>query len=833
MRAPLEWIREYVTLPEGTTVADIADTYTRIGLEIEDVHTVEPTAGALVLGRVRDIEELTGFKKPIRFVTVALGPGNGPAGSDEPRGIICGATNFGVGDVVVVALPGAVLPGGFAIASRPTYGRLSDGMVCSARELGIGTDHDGILVVAGPDDETLEIGSDARALIGADDVVMEFAITPDRGYALSIRGLARELAAGLDAPYSDVAAHPVPDAPPGREVEIADPAGCSRFVTVDVNGVDPSARSPWTMRRRLQAAGIRSISLAVDVTNYVMLEYGQPLHAFDAAKLAGPIVIRRAGPDETLRTLDGSNRILAADDIVVTDDSGPISMAGVMGGESTEISSTTTDVVIEAAHWDPPSISRAARRHRLPSEASRRFERGVDREIAAQAAQAAAAMLVAAGGGAVGGRTDVGIAPGPRTVVLPLSEPERLAGRPYGPGVAARRLAQVGCGVDARTGADGHAELVVTPPSWRPDLTRPADLVEEIARLEGYDSIEPVLPAAPPGTGLTRAQLLRRRMSAQLAAEGLTEVLSFPFMGQRDLAALGIGEDDHRRRASLLTNPLDADRPCLQTTLLPGLVSTAVRNLSRGARDLALFEVGQVVVRSGPPVAPPALGVDGRPSDAELSALLAAVPDQPRHVAAVLAGQWERHGWWGPGRPADWADAVELARRVVALYGVTATPTAADIAPWHSGRCAALRVGERVVGHAGELHPAVVERLGLPARAVAFELDLDAIEPAGPAVPPMVSTHPPVHLDVAVVTGVEVPASEVTAALRDGGGELLESVRLFDVYAGEQLGPGRRSLAFALVVRAPDRTLTAAEATAIRDAAVAEASRRTGAELRS
>ena len=227
------------------------------------------------------------------------------------------------------------------------------------------------------------------------------------------------------------------------------------------------------------------------------------------------------------------------------------------------------------------------------------------------------------------------------------------------------------------------------------------------------------------------------------------------------------------------------------------------------------------------------LGVDGRPSDAELSELLAAVPDQPRHVAGVLAGQWERPGWWGPGRSADWADAIELARRVVALYGVASTGVATDLAPWHPGRCAAIRVGEVTVGFAGELHPAVVERLGLPPRAVAFELDLDAIDPAGPPVPPVVSTHPPVHLDVALVLDAAVPAADVTEALRAGGGELLESVRLFDVYAGERLGEGRRSLAFALVVRAPDRTLTVAEATVVRDRAVAEAASRTGAELRS
>ena len=308
MRAPLEWIREYVTLSDGVTVDDIVDTYTRIGLEIEGVHAVEPTDGALVVGRVLAIAELTEFRKPIRFVTVDVGPGNGPDGSDEPRGIICGASNFVAGDTVVVALPGAVLPGGLTIASRPTYGKVSDGMICSSKELGIGTEHDGILVLAGPDQDIAEIGSDARSLIGSDDVVIEFAITPDRGYALSIRGLARELAAGLDAPYTDVAAHPVPDVGPGHAVEIVDTAGCSRFVTVDVSGVDPSASSPWTMRRRLQAAGIRSISLAVDVTNYVMLEYGQPLHAFDAARLDGTIVVRRARDGETLRTLDGSDR---------------------------------------------------------------------------------------------------------------------------------------------------------------------------------------------------------------------------------------------------------------------------------------------------------------------------------------------------------------------------------------------------------------------------------------------------------------------------------------------------------------------------------------------
>jgi len=662
--------------------------------------------------------------------------------------------------------------------------------------------------------------------------VIEFAITPDRGYALSIRGLARELAAAFSAPYTDVAAHQIRPAGPGPSVEISDPERCSRFVAVGVSGIDPAAPSPWAVRRRLLAAGIRAISLAVDVTNYLMLEYGQPLHAFDARRLAGGIVVRRANPGEKLRTLDGVDRVLTDDDVVVADSSGAVSLAGVMGGESTEISGATTDVVIEAASWDPPSISRTVRRHRLPSEASRRFERAVDPAIAAVAAEAAAAMLIAGGGGALGGRTDAGSLTRPRPVVLALSEPERLTGRSFAPGVAATRLAQVGCQVQARTGESGRPELVVTPPSWRPDLSRPADLVEEIARLEGYETIAAVLPAAPAGTGLTGGQRRVRRVAADLASAGLTEVLSFPFMGERDLDSLGIPGDDVRRHAARLVNPLDVDRPLMQTTLLPGLLTTVQRNQARGARDLALFEIGQVVQPRDNAPRPPALDARQRPGDADLTTLLSAVPPQPRHVAAVLTGRWEHAGWWGPGRTADTTDIIGLARRIGRTCGAELTVRPTDLAPWHPGRCAQLRIGDWPVGYAGELHPAVTDRLGLPARSLALELNLDAFGEPVPPVPPAVSAFPPVYLDVALVVDDGVPAAAVTDALTDGGGPTLEAVRLFDVYTGDQVGPGRKSLAFALLVRAGDRTLTAAEALEVRDAAVASAAERTGAVLR-
>ena len=826
MRLSVDWLRSVVDVPASMSAQDVADTLVRIGFETEDVHLVPVTTGDLVVGRVLSIEELTGFKKPIRYCQVDVGPGHGPGGSDQPREIICGARNFVEGDRVVVALPGAVLPGGFAIASRQTYGHLSDGMICSVRELGTGSEHDGILVL----DQDAEIGADARALIGADDAVIELAITADRGYALSVRGLGREVGAALDVPFTDPAMMAIAErAEAGWPVTIADSDGCRRFVTVRVSGVNPAAPSPFWLRRRVQAAGIRSISLAVDVTNYIMIELGQPLHAFDSARIVGAITVRRAGSGEKLTTLDGAVRTLDPDDLVVADESGALSLAGVMGGQSTEISSATTDVVIEAAWWEPTVIYRTARRHKLPSEASRRFERGVDPQVAVAAAEKAAALLVRYGGGEVAGRSEVGTTIPPRTIEFRLAETQRLAGRVYERSAILRRLDQIG----ARVSDPGGETISVTPPSWRPDLIRPADLVEEVARLEGYDTIPSILPAAPSGTGLTERQRRARAVAADLASAGLVETLTFPFVNTADFDALGLPADDVRRFTSALLNPLDAARPELATTLLPGLLEAVVRNISRGSRDLALFEIGQVFLPGRNAPAAPRLPVDRRPSDADLARADASLPLQPRHVAVVLAGAADRAGWWGTGRVADWADAIELGRRIGRTAGVDVRVTRSEQAPFHPGRCGRLAVGDWPVGHAGELHPAVCERLGLPARTVALELDLDALPSAGTVTGPHVSPFPPVLLDLALVVGGDVSAADVSDALVAGGGELLESVRLFDRYAGPGVPEGLVSLAFALVVRAGDRTLTAADATAVRDAALAEAGRRVGAQLRS
>jgi phenylalanyl-tRNA synthetase beta chain len=712
-------------------------------------------------------------------------------------------------------------------------------MICSAKELGLGADHSGILVLP---PGTAEPGADALPLLGVDDPVVELAITPDRGYCFAVRGIARELAASLGEDYTDPARRvQVPEAEgPAWPVRIADEAGCPRFVTRRVTGVDASAPTPWWMQRRLLAAGMRPISLTVDVTNFVMLDLGQPIHAYDATRLQGGIVVRRAEPGEKLRTLDDVERTLDPDDLVIADDSGAIGLAGVMGGASTEIPLDKTgsvDVVIEAAHFAPTVIARAARRHKLPSEAAKRFERSVDPQLPPIAAERVANLLVEHGGGRIEpGRTDVGAAPVLPPVRMPLNLPDRTAGVTYERGATVARLTQVGCAVELETDADdrtGSVTVVVaTPPSWRPDLDLPAALVEEVLRLEGYDTIPSTLPPAPAGRGLTPAQLRKRAVSRALAETGHVEVEPFPFVGDATWDALGLPEDDVRRRTVAVANPLDADRDRLATTLLPGLLETLVRNKARGFDDLALYTIGQVVLPHRNPVPMPDPGVDRRPTDAEIAMIEAALPAQPVHVGVVLTGHREPRGWWGSGRAAGWQDAVEAGRLVGAASGVELRVTKAGLAPWHPGRCAALRVGEWVVGHAGELHPKVVEALGLPPRTCAMELDLDAIPLRDERPAPQVSPYPPVSVDVALVADEAVPAAEVAAALTEGGGELLEEVRLFDVYTGAQVGEGNRSLAYALRFRAPDRTLTNEEANAARDAAVALAAERVGAVLR-
>jgi phenylalanyl-tRNA synthetase beta chain len=827
MRVPYSWLREVVSAgAPGWDVkpADLEQALIRIGHEVEEIITLGPVDGPLTVGRVTSIEELTEFKKPIRACNVDVG-------EEKPREIVCGATNFVVGDLVVVALPGTTLPGGFDIAARKTYGHTSDGMICSAAELGLAADHSGILVLP---PGTAEPGASGAQVLGLDDVIFDLAITPDRGYCMSVRGLAREIACAYDLDFEDPAA--VPALPCDGEawpLTVQPETGVRRFALRPVTDIDPTAVSPWWLQRRLLLSGIRAISPAVDATNYVMLELGHPMHAHDLNRITGGLEVRFAADGETVETLDDVERRLNPADVLIVDDVATAAIGGVMGSGSTEMRDDSTDVLLEAAVWDPAAVSRTARRLRLPSEAARRYEREVDPAISVAALDRCASLLADIAGGQVSAKLTDWRGDPPRQdwslppIRIATELPDRVAGVSYRPGTTARRLTQIGATV-----SDAGDSLMVTPPSWRPDLLQPADLVEEVLRLEGLDVIPSVLPAAPAGRGLSAAQRRRRAIGKSLALSGYVEILPTPFLPAGVFDAWGLPADDARRKTTQVLNPLEADRPHLATTLLPGLLEALARNVSRGIVDVALFAVAQVVQPTEQTKAVELIPVDRRPTDDEIAGLDASLPRQPQHVAAVLTGLREPRGPWGEGRRSEAADAFEAVRIVARASGIDVTLRAAQHLPWHPGRCAEVLVGETVVGHAGQLHPAVIERSGLPKGTYAVELNLDAL-PIVDALPaPRVSPFPAVFQDVSLVVDADVPAQSVEDAVRNGAGELLEDVRLFDVYTGPQVGENRKSLTFALRFRAADRTLTEDEASAARDAAVQRAAEQVGAVLR-
>jgi phenylalanyl-tRNA synthetase beta chain len=852
MRAPVSWLTEYVEGAPVATGREVAASLVRLGLEEEGLHGGDIT-GPLVVGRVLEFaEEPQKNGKTIRWCQVDVGRHGQRVTEGTPQGVVCGARNFAVDDLVVVVLPGAVLPGGFAISARKTYGHVSNGMICSAEELGIGgagTDPHGIVVLQSllgeQEAATLTPGDDAIELLGLADEVVEVTVTPDRGYCLSMRGMAREYAHATGGTFLDPAAiESAPANERGYAVRLADEAplngraGCDRYVARVVRGVDASAASPPWMQKRLTQMGMRPISLAVDVTNYVMLAVGQPLHAFDVSTLQGPIVVRRAQAGETLTTLDDVQRTLYPQDLLITDGgTGVLAIAGVMGGATSEVGPSTTDVLVEAAHFDPTSVARSSRRHRLTTEASKRFERGVDPDITARAAQLAVDLLLEFGGGvADDGVTDVDHRPARARLDLDPGLPARLVGLPYTRDEVLATLREIGCDVREPDGSgSGELPLSVLPPSWRPDLAEGPDFAEEVVRLGGYDQIPSVLPQAGSGRGLTHGQRMRRVVANTLAGQGFVEVLTYPFVSEKNHDDLGLDVNDPRRTAVRIANPLSDEAPLMRTSVLSTMVEALRRNVSRGSRDTAIFEMGLVTRPLWEPQAAPVPGTDARPDDVTLAQILAAVPPQPRRVALALTGDADPAGWWGPGRPADWTDAVGAARAIASALAVDLVVTADEHAPWHPGRCARLELSDgTLVGHAGELHPKAVAALGLPPRTCAAELDVDVLTAASDVTVQArdLSTYPVAQSDVALVVDERVSAAALEAALRQGAGELLESISLMDIYRGDQVGPGRKSLAYRLVFRAPERTLTTKEVNGLRDRAIAAAAAAVGAVQR-
>lgn len=816
MRAPLSWIREFVEIPSHITSGEIASALIRVGFEVEDVIIQgEGLTGPLRIGKVLTIEEINEYKKPIRYVGL-------DCGEAETRYVICGATNFAVGDLVVVALPGAVLPGDFQIAARETYGRTSNGMICSARELGISDDHVGIMVFT---DAEVSVGEDAIEKLEIRDEIFDISVNPDRGYALSIRGVAREVAAALGLTFTDpvdaLRGLTFPTTGTGVTAKIVDTDAASVFYLRTLSQFDSSAQTPLWMKRRIEKMGMRSISLVVDITNYVMLELGQPLHAFDKAKITGGLSLKRAGTSQKFVTLDGQERTLDPDDLMVWDDQTPLALAGTMGGLSSEITDTTTEIAVEAVRFNPILIARNSRRHKLSSEASRRLERSVDPALA-EFASARFVQLLEAHSAARHVATVVDGAPEyPQSVVVDPQYINNRLGLALPPEKIAQYLRLVGCEVNEST----HE---VTPPSWRGDLQDPADFSEEVARMAGYDSIPSLLPPRPYHASLTSTQKRRRAIASMLAARGFAEVQTFPFTNQTTIDGMGfIGE---RAATYRIANPMSEEFPLMRVHLVPGLIEVAQRNISRGAKDFAIFEMGSIFRSSQAliPAIAPQLGT--RPADEVIATIFDSVPPQAYHVAGLLVGRIENSDWQGEARSYTWQDAIAYAGDILDLCNLSWSIKRSDFAPWHPGRCAELIVDGKAVAHAGEIHPRIVAEYGLPARSVAFAVGLSALPESSLVRPTSVGTYPAALQDVALIVDASVPAAEVAQALQSGAGELLESITLFDRY--DKIGEGKISLAFSMVFRASDRTLTGAEVSAAREAAVAKAQQETGAILR-
>jgi phenylalanyl-tRNA synthetase beta chain len=785
MRVPLFWLRELVDdLPE---TGCLADGLTMAGLPVEGVATFGGGVCGVVAGRLLGLEPLSG-RDHLKVCRVDVGRA-------APVDVVTGAPNVAVGQTVPVALPGAVLAGGRGLGVAEFQGVRSEGMLCSANELGISTaEGEGLMVLPEP----LAPGTDLAGPLHLGEQVLELEVTANRSDCLSLVGVAREVAAVFGRPLRRPAEETDEEAALRAEdlasVVVQDPEGCPRYVArvlLDAR-VGPS---PLWLQQRLRASGVRPISNLVDVTNYVLLELGQPLHAFDLDRLAEQrIVVRRAGDGEQLVTLDGTERRLESGDLVIADGRGAVAVAvaGVMGGRGSEVTARTRRVLLESACFQPTLVRRTAKRLGLRSEASTRFEKGVDPNLQAQAADRAARLMAETAGATVAaGRLDFYPVPVlPRRIALRAARVNALLGLALTNGEVAGYLRRL-VGVDLAEEEEGA--YAVTVPTYRRDLEQEVDLVEEVARLHGYEAIPPTLSPGwstePPKSERWR---LAERVRTVLATAGFSEVMTSSLVPRDSLRPWRVPDDSPLARAMTLLWPLSEAQAALRTSLLPGLGEVLRRNLSRRLTEVRVFEIGTVFWPEG----------EGQ------------LPREPRLVAGLLTGETGGGEWWSPRRAADFFDAKGAVETFLDALGVRRYEF--HPAAWpalHPGRRAELVVAGEPAGFVGELHPEVGAALAAPERVAVFEVNLEVVARA--AVEPVafrpLPRFPAVSRDLAVSLPEDVAARTVEAAVREAGGELLEQLRLFDVYAGGNLPAGQRSLAFALSFRASDRSLTDAE----------------------
>jgi phenylalanyl-tRNA synthetase beta chain len=789
MRISLKWLSEYVDLPEP---GELARRLTAVGLEVEAVERLGQGLEGVVAARILSSEKHPNAEK-LSVTTVDRGDG-------QPLQVVCGARNYAVGDVVPLATVGATLPGGLRIEKAKLRGAESFGMLCSAKELGIDADASGLLILP----REVAPGTPAAEALGLDDVLFEVNVTPNRPDALSHVGIAREVAAILGVPVRMPAPRLGEAGAPAAglvKVRIEAPEKCPRYTARVIEGVRIGPSPAW-LARRLEACGVRSISNVVDATNYVLLELGHPLHAFDLDKVAGAeIVVRTARPGEKLVTLDGKERALEPDDLLIADRDRGSALAGVMGGGDSEISAGTTRVLLESAWFQPAGVRRTSRRQGLKSEASYRFERGADPGMVIPAVDRCAALIAELAGGTVRpGVVDAHPLPArPAEVRLRWSRPAALLGMPVEPAEARRILAGLGFAEKA-TDAEGATFAV---PSWRVDVSIEEDLIEEIVRTQGYDAIPETLPPNAVHTPAepAEAQAVLRARGA-LEAAGFSEAVNFSFVAAPDLAPLRYevvtGDGKGRALGIALKNPISADLALMRTSLVPSLLKNAARNRAQRVDDVRLYEMARVY-HPAPPV----------PGHDEPSA-------ESMRIAGVLVGRRSPPSWAAGGDEADFYDAKAAVAGVLDALSVAGARWEAGAEGWLHPRHAArvLSAGGELLGLVGELHPRVAQAFELPRGVLVFELFLEPLARAGRLVPQYraIPHFPAVHRDLAVVVDEAVQAEAVLAAVR--AEPLAEEVGLFDVYRGAPLMAGKKNLAMAIRYRAPDRTLTDAEADA-------------------
>ncbi len=781
MKISFNWLRELCDLKPGVTADSVAEKLSLAGLEVESIERRGRDLTGVVVAEVRGKRPHPGADT-LSIVRLAAG--------DAEEEVVCGAPNVPApGGLVAWAQPGATLPGGRKLDRREIRGVVSPGMICSETELGVGEEGDGILILS----PGTPVGSDLARQVGLLDEVLEVNVTPNRPDALSHAGVAREVAALFETtwrlPPPDEAAQIALPQGRGVDLEIRDPAACPRYAARVVTGLKVGP-SPLPMRVRLAACGVRAISNLVDVTNYVMLETGHPLHVFDLDRLRGGIVqARRANRGEKIKTLDGVERALQESDVVIADGHGAIALAGVMGGAESEVSAATTAVLLEAATFDPRAVRRTAKRLGLHSEASHRYERGVDAEGIPHASRRAAALLARLGGGALAGE-GIDRYPQqvhPRRVTLSAAGLTRLAGFDIPLPQAAEKLAAIGIA----SAPDGAGQIAATVPSFRPDVTIEEDLVEEVMRLVGYDHAPARLPRGG-GTPAPSPEALADRARDALAAAGLSEIVSWGFVPRPWLAALGEPLAD----GIALKNPISADYEVMRTSLLPGLVDAARRNLARSVPDVGLYEVGPIVRRAADPKE---------------------APQESACAAAILVGR--RAGWLRPDEPVDFFDLKRVARELLRALGVEAPlylplPKGKGPALLHPGVSAEIRAGDGLpIGRLGELHPRLRRTLGLEAPAFYLEIALDTVagerHPVRSVAPPR---FPASSRDVSFWIDERVTAAEQRALLAGASEPLLRELAVLEDYRDPRYAPpGKKGMLWTLVYRADDRTLTDAE----------------------